>query len=60
MLDFGAVGFEWGALIIGLITTLVFIGVPVGLIIFFAVRSGLRRKIKELEQRIERLERERS
>ncbi|USG64039.1 hypothetical protein NDK47_17985 [Brevibacillus ruminantium] len=56
MLDFGAVSLEWGTLLFQIIAFLIMIGLPVGLIIYFVVRSGLKKKVKELERRLERLE----
>ncbi|MGO0061927.1 hypothetical protein ACTID9_18175 [Brevibacillus fluminis] len=59
MLDLGAVSIEWGTLLFQLITFLILLGLPVGLILYLIARSNRKQKtIAELERRIERLEQE--
>jgi len=50
---------EWGTAIYQLIIFLIIISVPIAVLVWLVkVRSGRVSKIKELEQRIEKLERE--
>lgn len=59
MLDLGAVSIEWGTLLFQLVTFLILLGLPVGLILYLIARSNRKQKtIAELERRIERLEQE--
>ncbi|UFJ40089.1 hypothetical protein LOK74_18935 [Brevibacillus humidisoli] len=59
MFDLGAVSFEWGTMIFQLIVTLIVFVIPGVLMIYLIYRCGLKRKVTELEQRIEQLEKER-
>ncbi|WP_409176675.1 hypothetical protein [Brevibacillus fortis] len=54
MYEFGAVQLEWDW--IGLLSSILFVGLPVGVITYLAIRSGFKKKIHELEKRIEKLE----
>ncbi|RNB91267.1 hypothetical protein EDM56_06715 [Brevibacillus fluminis] len=59
MIDFGVVSIEWGTLLFQLMTFLILLGLPVGLIIYLFARSNRKKKtMVELERRIEQLEQE--
>ncbi|MET3288292.1 UNVERIFIED_CONTAM: large-conductance mechanosensitive channel [Brevibacillus sp. OAP136] len=59
MIDFGVVSIEWGTLLFQLMTFLILLGLPVGLIVYLITRSNRKKKtMAELERRIEQLEQE--
>ncbi|WP_429845572.1 hypothetical protein [Brevibacillus sp. FIR094] len=55
---FYAIRFEWDW--IGLITDLIFVGLPFGIITYLVIRSRYDKRINELEKRLEKLEQEKS
>ncbi len=58
-MDMGAVSLEWGTLIFQLVI-LLFIAAVIILPVVFLIKWNRRSKIRELERRIEALEKERS